>query len=438
MKALIRKLIPKKWLWQYHKTWAVLANRKFGFPSKKMIVIGVTGTNGKSTTCNLIAKVLEETGEKVGMMTTINLKIGEKEWINPVHITTPGRMELQKFLKQALQAGCKYVVVESSSEGLMQNRTWGIEYDVAVITNLTPEHIDAHGSFANYKKDKGKLFEMLSKYPKKIIDGVQVPKASVVNLDDANWQYYFNFGADQKFAYAIDFISKLPQAEVLKAGDIELKVNGTSFTVGTQDFKTNLVGKFNIYNCLAACSVGLHFGLNLNQCAQGLAKVQGVPGRMELINEGQDFTVLVDYAHDPTSFEILFNTLKMFAKNRIIHVFGSAGGVRDHAKRPVLGKLSGQHADISIITDEDSYDEPVEKILGEIAEGAIQAGKTLDQNLFKVADRREAIKKACQMAEAGDMVLITGKGHEQSIDSNGKKIAWDDRQVAREVLKELF
>jgi len=438
MKALLRKFIPKKWLWQYHKTWAVLANKRYGHPSKKLIVIGVTGTNGKSTTSNLIAKVLEETGAKVAMRTTINLKIGEKEWINPVHITTPGRMELAKFLKEALDAGCKYAVIESSSEGLMQNRTWGIEYDVAVMTNLTPEHIEAHGSFENYKKDKGKLFAGLKQYPNKMIEGVKIPKASVVNLDDAHWQYYFNFDADQKFAYAIDFVSKLPLAHVLKAGDIQLDVASTSFRIKEQDFKTNLVGKFNIYNCLSACCVGLLFGLNLNQCAQALRKIKGVPGRMELIDEGQPFTVLVDYAHDPTSFEILFNTLKMFAKKRIIHVFGSAGGVRDHAKRPVLGKLSGEHADITIVTDEDSYEEPVEKILGEIAEGAIQAGKVLEQNLFKIADRREAIKKACQIAEAGDMVLITGKGHEQSIDSNGKKIDWDDRQVAREVLQEIL
>ena len=225
---------------------------------------------------------------------------------------------------------------------------------------------------------------------------------------------------------------------MLRAGDISLDIKGTFFRVGTEDFQTNLIGKFNIYNCLAAISVAKHLGLNMDQCKQALAKVTGVPGRMEAINEGQNFNVLIDYAHDPASFAIIFETIKFFPKKRIIHVFGSAGGVRDHVKRPVLGKLSGEHADISIITDEDSYDEPIAKILNEIAAGAIMGGKIENENLFKITDRREAIKYACQMAQEGDLVLITGKGTEQSIKSNGKEMPWDDRNVTREVLREII
>ena len=438
MKQLLKKLIPNSLILKFHKLEAVLANYYYGFPSNKLIVVGVTGTNGKSTTCNLIAKVLEYNGAKVGLMTTVNFKIADKEWINDTHMTMQGRFKLQKMLKQMVNVGCNYAVVETSSEGIMQYRNWGINYDVAVISNLTPEHIEAHGSFENYKKAKGALFANLLKSPRKKINGREIPKASVVNLDDQHWQYYFNFPADKKYCYAIDFVSKLPEAEVLKAGDISLAINGAFFRVGTTDFKTNLIGKFNIYNCLATICVAKFFGLNMEQCKQALAKVTGVPGRMELINEGQHFTVLVDYAHDPASFEGLFNTLKMFEKNRIIHVFGSAGGVRDHVKRPVLGRLSGEHADITIITDEDSYDEPTEKILHEIAVGAISAGKIENENLFKVTDRREGIKMACQMAQQGDLVLITGKGTEQSIKSNGKEMPWDDRKVTREVLKEIL
>ena len=435
MKALLKKIIPKSLILKYHKSLAVLANYRYGFPSNKLMVIGVTGTNGKSTTCNLIAKVLEETGAKVGLMTTLNYKIADKEWLNNTRMTMLGRFDLQKMLRQMIEAGCQYAVVETSSEGIMQYRNWGVNYDVAVFTNLTPEHIEAHGSFENYKKAKGMLFANLSRYPRKNIGGKDILKASVVNLDDQHWQYYFNFSAEKKYAYAVNYVSKLPEAQVLKAGDINLKVDGTEFRVGTEDFKTNLIGQFNVYNCLAAMCVGLHCGLNLNQCRQALAKVQGVPGRMELIKEGQKFTVLIDYAHDAKAFENLFKTLKMFEKNRVIHVFGSAGGVRDHAKRPVLGKMSAQNVDITIVTDEDSYDEPVGKILDAIAEGAIAGGKTLNENLFKIPDRRQAIKFACELAQPGDMVLITGKGSEQSIKSDGKVTPWDDRLVTREILK---
>ncbi|MBN1325725.1 UDP-N-acetylmuramoyl-L-alanyl-D-glutamate--2,6-diaminopimelate ligase [Candidatus Falkowbacteria bacterium] len=438
MKSLIKKLIPKNLINQYHKFWAILANYVYGFPSKKLIIIGVTGTNGKSTTCNLIGKVLEATGEKVGFMTTANFKIADKEWINDTHMTMQGRMKLQKMLSQMVKAGCKYAVVETSSEGIMQNRNWGINYDVAVFTNLTPEHIEAHGSFENYKKAKEQLFASLSKFPKKKIGDQEIEKAIIVNLDDERWQDFYKYNADKKYGYGIEFNRQLANTKLILASDIKLQANGTSFIVQNTEFQIKLLGKFNVYNSLAAICVGLHFGLNINQCRESLANVIGIPGRMEVIDEGQNFAVLVDYAHDPVAFGILFDTIKMFPKNRIIHVFGSAGGVRDHAKRPVLGKISGQNADITIITDEDSYDEPTEKILNEIAAGAITGGKTEKVDLIKEVDRRVAIKKACLMAQEGDLVLITGKGTEQSIKSNGKVMPWDDRKVTREVLKEIL
>jgi UDP-N-acetylmuramoyl-L-alanyl-D-glutamate--2,6-diaminopimelate ligase len=438
IKSLIKKLIPKNLVNQYHKLWAILANYVYGFPSKGLIVIGVTGTNGKSTTCNLIGRVLEATGEKVGFMTTANFKIADKEWINATHMTMQGRTKLQKMLREMVKAGCKYAVVETSSEGIMQNRNWGINYDVAVFTNLTPEHIEAHGSFENYKKAKQTLFASLSKFPKKKIGGQEIEKALVVNLDDEHWQDFYKYSADKKYGYGIEFNRQLAQTKLVLAGDIKLAVNGTEFVVSGVGFKTKLVGRFNVYNSLAAICVGLHFGLSINQCQNALAQVIGIPGRMEVIDEGQNFAVLVDYAHDPVAFGILFETIKMFPKNRIIHVFGSAGGVRDHAKRPILGKISAQNADITIVTDEDSYDEPTEKILNEIAAGAISGGKTEKVDLIKEPDRRLAIKKACLMAQEGDLVLITGKGTEQSIKTGGKIMPWDDRKVTREVLKEIL
>jgi UDP-N-acetylmuramoyl-L-alanyl-D-glutamate--2,6-diaminopimelate ligase len=438
MKSLIKKIIPKKLINRYHEFWAVSANYVYGFPSNELIVIGVTGTNGKTTTCNLIYQILSANNEKVGLMTTANFKIADKEWINDTHMTMQGRTKLQKMLREMVRAGCKYAVVETSSEGIMQNRNWGINYDVAVFTNLTPEHIEAHGSFENYQKAKGQLFASLSKSLKKNINGQEIEKAIVVNLDDSRWEYFYNFKADKKYGYGIEFNRQLVDTKQVLAGDIKLAANGTEFMVSGIEFKSKLIGKFNVYNSLAAICVGLHFGLSLAQCQNALAQVAGVPGRMEVIDEGQNFAVMIDYAHDPVAFGILFDTIKMFPKNRIIHVFGSAGGVRDHAKRPVLGKMSGQNADITILTDEDSYDEPTEKILNEISAGAVEGGKTEKVDLIKEPDRRLAIKKACLMAQEGDLVLITGKGTEQSIKSNGKVTPWDDRKVAREVLKEIL
>jgi UDP-N-acetylmuramoyl-L-alanyl-D-glutamate--2,6-diaminopimelate ligase len=438
MKDLIKKIIPRDWLLQYHKFWAVLANFIYGFPSKDLIVIGVTGTNGKSTTCNLIAKVLEQSGVKVGLMTTANFKIGDEEWLNPTHQTMQGRLDTQKMIREMVSAGCQYAVLETSSEGILQYRHWGIRYDVAVMTNLTPEHIEAHGSFEKYKQDKGRLFAALAKYPKKKNNNKEIDKAIVVNLDDENWQYYLNYQADQKYAYGLQEYGFLENVKYIKPKNYKLLADQIIFVLKDVDFTVNLIGKFNIYNCLAAVCVGLHFGLSIEQCRDGLAKVKGIPGRMELIKEGQNFTVLIDYAHDAQSFEILFNTLKIFDKNRIIHVFGSAGGVRDHSKRPNLGSLSAQNTDITIITDEDSYDEPVSKILNEIAQGAKDNGKKEGEDLFLIEDRKEAIKKACQLAQAGDLVLITGKGTEQSIKSGGTVTPWDDRKVTREVLQEIL
>jgi UDP-N-acetylmuramoyl-L-alanyl-D-glutamate--2,6-diaminopimelate ligase len=438
MKSLIKKIIPQKLINRYHEFWAVSANYLYGFPSKELIVIGVTGTNGKTTTSNLIYQILRAGNNKVGLMTTANFKIADKEWINTTHMTMQGRTKLQKMLREMVKAGCKYAVIETSSEGIMQSRNWGINYDVAVFTNLTPEHIEAHGSFENYKKAKGQLFASLSKFPKKKINGQEIGKAIIVNLDDSNWEYFYNFSADEKYGYGIEFNRQLANTKLVLAGDVKLQASGTAFMVQNVDFKTKLLGKFNVYNSLAAISVGLHFGMSLNQCQNALAQVTGVPGRMEVIDEGQNFAVMVDYAHDPVAFGILFETIKMFPKNRVIHVFGSAGGVRDHAKRPKLGKLSAQNADITILTDEDSYDEPTEKILNEIAAGAISGGKTDKVDLIKEPDRRLAIKKACLMAQEGDLVLITGKGTEQSIKSNNKIMPWDDRLVTREVLKEVL
>ncbi len=432
MKNFIKKLIPRPLLNFYHWKLAWLANIIYGYPSKKMIVIGVTGTTGKSTTVNLIAKVLEAAGHRVGLTSTFNYKIGDKEWINDTKMTMPGRFRLQKMLKQMLKSRCSHVVIETSSEGIVQYRHVGIDYDLAVFTNLSPEHIESHGSFAKYKEAKGKLFKSLAKTKRKD------KKISVINLDDKESGYFLKFWADQKWGFTTNYQSSITNHNLNRvvAKDISLESWGSRWLVNDTRFDLHLVGLFNVYNALAAITVGLSLGVDINQVREGLEKVEKIDGRLEEISEGQDFKVIVDYAHEPKSLTNVYEALKPTVSGKIIAVLGSCGGGRDKARRPVLGKLAAQFAEQVIITNEDPYNEEPMVIIDQVAEGAKEAGKELGQNLYKILDRKEAIRKAISMAQPGDLVIITGKGAEQCImGKNGKRIPWDDRQVVKEELK---
>jgi UDP-N-acetylmuramoyl-L-alanyl-D-glutamate--2,6-diaminopimelate ligase len=431
MKALIKKLIPKSILQIYHKFLAKLAALIYGNPSEKMIVIGVTGTNGKTTTVKLIARALEAGGFKVGFTSTAEFKIADKEWLNDKKMTMLGRFQLQKLLKEMLKAGCQYAVVETSSQGVEQFRHLGINYDYAVFTNLTPEHIEAHGGFENYKNAKGKFFEFLTKKKHKVIDNKTINKVSVVNMDDKYFEYFSSFKADKKIFYSINNGGADWQAK-----DVKVSLTGTEFSVKNENFNLGIIGAFNVFNALPAIAIASNEGVSMEKIKQGLANLKVMPGRMELINEGQNFTVLVDYAPEPKSLEKLYETIKIVEKNKIIHVLGSCGGGRDIARRPILGKMAGQTADFVIVTNEDPYDDDPIEIINQVAAGAIEAGKKLNENLFKILDRREAIKKALSLAKEKDLVILTGKGSEQAmVVANGKLIPWDDRKVVRELLK---
>jgi len=433
MKSQIKKLIPKPLLAFYHRLLAILANLFYGRPSEKMVVIGVTGTNGKSTTVKLIAKALEAGGAKVGATSTVEFKVAEKEWLNKTKMTMLGRFHLQKLLKQMRKANCKYAVIEVSSQGLDQFRHIGINFDYAVFTNLTPEHIEAHGGFENYKKAKGKLFKFLIQKPNKQFGKQAVKKISVINIDDKHADYFLGFQADKK----LTFSAKDNLADIV-ATDIKVSNSGTLFRAKDSQINLRLIGAFNVYNSLPAIAIGLEEGMSLEKIRQGLGKVEVVPGRMESIKEGQNFNLIVDYAPEPYSLKKLYETIDLMQANKIIHVLGSCGGGRDVARRPVLGKMAGQKADYVIVTNEDPYDDDPQEIIDQVAQGALDAGKILDQNLFKILDRRQAIEKAVGLAREGDLVLITGKGSEQAmVVKNNKKVPWDDRKVAREVIREL-
>ncbi len=440
IKQLLKKILPKWVMRLYHWKLAVLANLLYGFPSEKMIIIGVTGTNGKSSTVEMIARLIEASGYKVGFTSTVKIKIADKEFLNKSKMTMQGRFALQKSLKQMVKAGCQYAVVETSSQGLEQFRHLGINYDVAVFTNLTPEHIEAHGGFENYKKAKGRLFEHLNNKNRKNLFGRLWEKCSVINVADEHAAYYLSFQADKKYGFALDKIYDASLAEklnrLLLCERYELSLQGAKFWLKDEEYQIPLLGKFNIKNALCALAVAKYLQLDESKVKKALAELPIIPGRMELINEGQNFTVLVDYAPDPASFEQLYQAIKLLSHNRIIHVFGSCGGGRDVARRPILGRMAGEWADYCIVTNEDPYDDDPQEIIDQVAAGCLEKGKILNENLFKILNRRDAIKKAMSLAQAGDLVVMTGKGAEQAIMlANGTREDWDEREEARKALR---
>lgn len=399
MKDLIKKFIPSFLLDWYHFLLAFLGAIIYRFPSRKLIVIGVTGTNGKSTVVELASKILVAAGYKVASLSSIKFKIGGKEWPNTLKMTMPGRFKLQRFLRQALNSGSKYAVLEVTSEGIKQYRHKFIDFEVAVFTNLSPEHIETHGSFENYRAAKGKLFQAAK-------------NIHIINVDDENAEYFLKFPAEKKYSYG------------LNKGDINNK---------DIQFKLRLIGDFNIYNALAATCVGLSQGINLEICKKVLEAAGGIPGRMEEVISSP-FKVFVDYAFTPNALEKVYQTLTTNYKSqttKLICLLGACGGGRDKWKRPVLGKLAAKYCQEIIVTNEDPYDEDPMEIINQVAAGTREMA-------IKILDRREAIRKSLELAKPNDLVVITGKGCEPWICvKGGKKIPWDDRTVVREEFKKI-
>lgn len=393
MKNLLKKLIPDFILSWYHFGWALLGAVIYLFPARQIKVIGVTGTNGKSTVVFLISRILEEAGYSVAALSSIQFKIKDKIWPNDLKMTMPGRLKIQKFLGQAVQANCQYAVIEVTSEGIKQHRHRFIGFDLAVLTNLTPEHLESHGGFDNYKEAKGKLFQSLKANGK-----------SILNLDDPQADYFKQFPAKEKIGYTI-----------------KTKLN----------FKLNLLGQFNISNALAAMTVARAEGISSDKIKAALEKVTSIPGRLEIVIQ-EPFIVIVDYAHTPDALGKVYQTTKQMTSGSLIGVLGAAGGGRDKWKRPQLGRIAGKYLDKVIITNEDPYDEDPQEIINQVAAGL------KDKKVQKFIDRRQAIQQALRIAKPGDLVIITGKGCEPWIClAGGKKMPWDDRQVVREEFKRL-
>lgn len=427
IKKIIKKIIGKKLLLNYHLFLSKLAAFVYQNPSDKLIVIGVTGTNGKTATVNFVSQFLQSCDQKTGLASTVNFKVAQKEWLNDKKMTMLGRMQTQRLLSQMSKEGCKYAVIETSSQGIEQFRHAAINYDLIIFTNLSPEHIEAHGGFENYRNAKEKLFYHLSKSKRKKINGQLIKKTIVSNADDAETIRLNKIPVDSFVTYSIDNNASY------KAQNINLE-NGLSFSVNGNAIKTNLFARFNVYNILSALVAVHELGFEIEKLAN--CKLVGIPGRQEWIEEGQNFKVLIDYAPEPEGLGQLYKALENFSFARLIHILGSCGGGRDIARQPIMGQMAGQRADIVIVTNEDPYDDDPKEIIDNVASGAIKAGKKENIDLFKIEDRQEAISKAVQVAQENDLILITGKGAEQFIcGANGQKIPWDDRKIVRELLK---
>jgi UDP-N-acetylmuramoyl-L-alanyl-D-glutamate--2,6-diaminopimelate ligase len=413
----------------------------YGRPARKLIVVGVTGTKGKTTASRLVASVLEAGGYTVGLLSTVEFQIAKKRWLNDKKMTMLGRGQIQRMLKQMVEAGCTYVVVETSSEGILQWRHYGLLYDISVFTNLGTEHQERHGGFENLRRDKGKIFACLSKTKHKTIAGKKVPKVIVVNTDDANADYFLQFKADEKYGFGLHE-SRIMNHELrtLTASNIVSSKNQIDFMAGGSKFLIRLLGEFNVPNALAAIAVAQSQHISDDKIAAGLSSVMLVEGRMEEVNVGQDFKVLVDYAHEALSFTELFTSLRKMVGDtkKIISVIGSDGGGRDRGKRFKMGEIAGHLTDYVVVTDVNCYDEDPREIAEMLAVGARQVGKKDGVDLFIEVDRRVGIEKAISLAKAGDVVVITAKGTEPFIGvAHGKKIPWDDRRVAKEILGNL-
>lgn len=391
----------------YHLVVAVVANICYGFPSKSLFIIGVTGTDGKTTTVNLIYHILKENGYNAGMISTIGADTGGKSLDTGLHVTTPDPFLLQKILRKSVNAGVTHFVLEVTSHGLDQNRVWGIHYNVGIITNVTPEHLDYHKTYSRYIAAKMKLLIRSDE--------------RVVNIDDMS---YKTIG--KKFTHHVTTFGLSSQADI----------NPDNFS-----FTTHLSGDFNKYNILAAAAAVRLMGLQDSQIRNAIATFQVPLGRQNIVYD-KDFRVMIDFAHTPNSIRQVLKSIRPQVKGRIIHVFGSAGE-RDAYKRPKMGKASSEYADVIILTAEDPRSESVEKIDSEIAEGIAQnfvysnggSLKTYEKVCMQISDREEAIAYAIRLAQKGDMVVITGKGHEQSMNLGYGEEAWDERKVVEKAIK---
>jgi UDP-N-acetylmuramoyl-L-alanyl-D-glutamate--2,6-diaminopimelate ligase len=411
----IKKLIPKRLFTvlqpTYHYLLSLLGAILYRFPGRKVFIIGITGTKGKTSTAEIINAILEEARFKTALAGTLRFKIGENSEDNNYKMTMPGRFFIQRFLRKAVKAKCDYVILEMTSEGVKQFRHKFIGLNSLVFTNLSPEHIESHGSYEKYLAAKLQIAKSLEQSKKK-------RKVIVVNTDDKEGSKFLKTDVDEKITYSLK-----------DAEPFSLKKEGCSLTVDKIKIDSFLSGQFNVYNILAAIAFVKSQSIGIQTIKTAIENFKGIRGRVERINEGQDFTVIVDYAHTADSLEKLYET---FQNSKRICVLGGTGGGRDQWKRKEMGLIASKHCSNIILTNEDPYDENPKKIVEDIADG-------IKKPIYEIImDRREAIQKALKLASTGDTVLITGKGTDSYImGPNNTKLEWDDAQITREELLKI-
>jgi len=428
-RTIIKRIIPVALFHKIepfgHLVEAVLANVRYGFPARKLRIIGVTGTNGKTTTSSLIHRMLHEANINVAITTTVCYGVGSDITPQVEHITTAQAGVLQKRLRDFARAGAEWVVVETSSHSLAQHRIWGIPYEVAVMTNVTHDHLDYHGTFKRYIDAKRRLFTLANKR------GLRV---GVVNADDPSAEI-FTKSIKNAVTYGIT-------SGDLRAEKVKLNSDHSKFKARIGDdvynLRVNIPGEFNVSNAMAAVLVGRQLGLTKSQIEKGISALEGVEGRMTVVNEGQPFKVIVDFASTPDGFEKFFESMRPLVKGKLIAVFGSAGR-RDEKKRAIQGNIAARYADIVIATEEDDRDEPSARILRQIASGAVRGGKVKGETLFLEPKREVAIGYAMTFATSSDdAVVLLGKGHEKTIERADGEHPWNDVEVARSALQALL
>ena len=423
-----RKVLPKSALVElertYRKSRAKVVAARYGNPARDLRVIAVTGTNGKTTTVNFLNEILKEAGYKTAMFSTANIEIAGVQTVNDTNSTTATVSKLQKFFHDAKKADVEFALIEATSHALDQYKFAGVPIEMAIMTNLTQDHLDYHKTMENYAAAKAKLFEMQ-------------PRFIVLNTDDKYFDYFNKFEAsEQKITYGESDLAevKIKSFKLYKKGsEAKLRIDNNV----ALEIATNLPGEFNVYNMTAAAAGAYLLGISLQDIQEGIANLEGISGRFQYVTSDLPFEVVVDYAHTPDALEKLLQTSKKITKNRTILVFGACGD-RDREKRPIMGKIAQDLADRIIVTDEENYTEDAKQIREEVIAGFSKKNGKLPANIQEIPDRKEAIRKALQIAGKGDTVLITGLGHEVYRIIDGEKTPWNDTEIVREISKEIF
>ena len=423
-----RKVLPKSALIElertYRKSRAKVVATRYGNPARDLRVIAVTGTNGKTTTVNFLNEILKEAGYKTAMFSTANIEIAGVQTVNDTNSTTATVSKLQKFFHDAKKADVEFALIEATSHALDQYKFAGVPIEMAIMTNLTQDHLDYHKTMENYAAAKAKLFEMQ-------------PRFIVLDTDDKYFDYFNKFEAsEQKITYGESDLAevKIKSFKLYKKGsEAKLRIDNNV----ALEIATNLPGEFNVYNMTAAAAGAYLLGISLQDIQEGIANLEGISGRFQYATSDLPFEVVVDYAHTPDALEKLLQTSKKITKNRTILVFGACGD-RDREKRPIMGKIAQDLADRIIVTDEENYTEDAKQIREEVIAGFSKKNGKLPANIQEIPDRKEAIRKALQIAGKGDTVLITGLGHEVYRIIDGEKTPWNDTEIVREISKEIF